>query len=106
MEALSPCPFTAFIIIIPVQEMEAWLLADPVALQKAFGLAKAPKCPNNPEAVNDPKEVLRDIVWHSSGKTKRYVNAIHNERIAGHVSLNALRKCAAFRPLEDFWKGL
>lgn len=104
--ALEPCVIKDRIIVIPVQELEAWFLADPSALRKAFNLQKVPTCPSNPEGINDPKEFLRDLIWRKSGKTKRYINTIHNQRIAEHVSVAAVRKCKAFRLLEEFWQAV
>ena len=101
-----PCPVKKHLIVIPVEELEAWLLSDQKALRAAFNLKKEPKCPNNPETVKSPKEKLAELIWRASGKNKRYINTIHNSRIAAHLQISTLRKCAAFRPLEGFWKGL
>jgi Domain of unknown function (DUF4276) len=100
---LSPNPFAQSIILIPVEELEAWLMSDPNALKKAFSLKKIPKCPGNPETVANPKEMLRDLIWKESGKEKRYRNTVHNARIAEHVALNALRRCSIFRDFEREW---
>src|SRR5437763_7527340 len=100
--ALEPSPIHPYLIVIPIEELEAWLLTDANALRTAFNLKKKPKCPANPELVRDPKERLEDIVWATSGKRKRYVNTIHYARIAAHISLPSLRKCKAVRPLERY----
>jgi hypothetical protein len=100
---LDPCPITPYVIVIPVEEIEAWLLSDPKALKTTFNLQKLPACPGNPGRIRDPKEYLRDLIWKTSNKSKRYVNTIHNTRIAQHVSVSALRKCKAFLPLQAFW---
>lgn len=103
---VKQCRRISRIIVIPVEEIEAWLLADPRALRCAFSLKKEPKCPNNPESISDPKEKLEGLVWRESSKTKRYVNAIHNVRIAKHLDIACLKKCRAFQPLEAFWRSL
>src|SRR5437879_3331705 len=36
--ALAPCPIARNIIVIPIVEIEAWLLADNVAIQRALKL--------------------------------------------------------------------
>lgn len=101
--ALDPTPIRPYLIVIPIEELEAWLLSDANALRLAFHLKKKPKCPTSPELVSDPKRYLENLVWIASQKTKRYVNTIHNVRIAEHLGVPTLRKCKAFRPLEQFW---
>jgi len=58
--------------------------------------------PGNPEFVNDPKEKLEELIWHHSGKTRRYINAVHNAVIAKNVSINQLKKCPAFQEFRRF----
>ncbi len=99
---VDECEFGATLVIIPVLEMEAWLLADPVALQKAFSLKKTPKAIRNTETVHDAKEHLRDLVWKLG--RKRYLNTVHNVRIAEKARLSALRKCRSFKPLDGYVK--
>jgi hypothetical protein len=102
--ALCPSPISPYIIIIPIEEVEAWLLSDPKALKMTFNLQRLPSCPANPERIRRPKEYLRELIWKASNHSKRYVNTIHNDRIAQHVSLPSLRKCRAFLPLQTFWR--
>lgn len=101
--ALEPSPICPFLVVIPIEELEAWLLSDADALRAAFHLKKRPKCPANPELVADPKRYLEQLVWKASEKTKRYVNTIHDVRIAEHLGIPSVRKCKAFKPLERFW---
>jgi hypothetical protein len=98
--AISHVAFGASLILIPVREMEAWLLADANAVATAFNLKKTPKCPSNPEEVLDPKKKLGEIVW-ASGK-KQYVNTIHNAKIAKEMSIPELNKCKSFLPFPKF----
>jgi hypothetical protein len=93
--------FSAHIILIPIYEIEAWLLADANALQKVFNMQRIPKIPHNPETITDPKEKLRDIIWKY---TKRYyVNSIHNQKIANALAINKLnKKCRSFKPYPKF----
>jgi len=101
--ALCPSPINPCIIVIPVEEIEAWLLSDPRALKTTFNLQRLPNCPANPEKIRHPKEYPRDLVWKASDKSKRYVNTVHNGRIAQHVSVSSLKKCRAYLPLQRFW---
>lgn len=88
------------IVVIPIREIEAWLLTDARAIQRVFTMQREPKVPKNPESVQDPKATLEQLVWRAS--RKRYVNSIHNERIAAEARLQALAQCRSFRPYPDF----
>lgn len=102
--SLRPCPISIYLIIIPIEEVEAWLLTDPAAIKATFSLKSNFRCPANPERIHDPKEYLRELVWKASGKTKDYINTVHNKRIAERLTLNSLRKCSAFLRLQAFWE--
>jgi hypothetical protein len=88
------------VVIIPIEEMEAWLLSDERAIQETFGLKKPPPRIENCEAIKSPKEYLAQVVW-SIGKT-RYLNTAHNERIAERVSIDNLRRCSSFLELDAY----
>lgn len=108
-KSLANNPFKKrFIIVIPIVEIESWLLADSSAIQLALNLDKKPSSVGNPELVQDPKSRLKEIIWFNSKKTIRYINTKHNELIASKISLKAIRKCDSFRPFEEFvlniWK--
>jgi hypothetical protein len=92
--------FKVYVILIPVQEIEAWLLTDANSLKYVFGMSKIPKLPNNPEAIRHPKEKLRDIVWKATGK--HYVNTIHNKRIAAASQISKVKTCVSFRQYPKF----
>lgn len=103
LEALvNDSEFRNALVIIPILEMEAWLLSDPIAIKSTFHLGRTPRLIPNTETINDPKEYLRDLVWRLGGK--RYLNTVHNERIASKTSLTALRRCKSFRPLDRYIK--
>jgi hypothetical protein len=92
--------FSGRIILIPVFEIEAWLLSDPLALQQTFNMRKSPKIPQKPETIPNPKEYLRDIVWKYS--KKHYINTIHNKRIASVLSIDKVLLCNSFAPYPAF----
>lgn len=100
--ALDPCPIQKNIIVIPVHEIEAWLLADHDAVSDALRLRKRMKKEPNPEAIVNPKERLRDIIDERSNSRTTYLNTVHNEKIARHVHINNLNRCRSFMPFRDF----
>lgn len=91
MDAAVPNEYLA---LIPVREVEAWLLCDPSAIRETFTMRSLPKVPASPELVRRPKEMLRDIVYRYSGKV--YLNTTHNVRIAARMKLSSLKACKSF----------
>jgi len=104
--ALSPCPIADYVVVIPVQTIEAWLLSDVDAIQKALNLQARPNDVPGPEGLLDPKAKLRDVIYFSSQKTKRYVNTVHNGKIATQANLDRLQTCQSFLPLQTFVQGI
>lgn len=102
--AIARSPIGRFSIVIPVKEIEAWLLSDELAISKYFNLKKRLKHIANPENVDKPKERLGRLIYQATSGAKRYVNSIHNEKIAKEVTLSKLRRCRSFGRLEDFVK--
>lgn len=90
-------------VIIPVEELEAWLLSDEVAIETAMKLQSRPKTIHHPEKVTSPKEHLGRIVRdHSKDRLKQYVNTVHNKLIAQSLSPDKLAKCSSFSDFRDF----
>lgn len=100
--ALGASPIAPFIVIIPVQEIEAWLLADHEAIRRALRLPLTVNQVANPEAILRPKEKLRDLIFLKSKSKIRYINSIHNKKIAKECSINKLKRCNSFIPLSSF----
>ena len=93
------------IILIPVQEIESWLLCDPRAIKAVFNMRRAPRLPGRPEELDDPKRWLSRLVKTNSKTT--YLNTIHNKRIAEEMSLSGVtRKCPSFSAYPPFVKDL
>lgn len=89
-----------FLTIIPMEEIEAWILADINACQFVFKGMKRQKEIMNPENASDPKEYLEKACRENA--TPKYSNATHNKFIAEHLNLDVVyRKCPSFRPLFD-----
>lgn len=100
--ALVGCPIATRILVIPVREIEAWLLADHEAITAALKLKERVNRVPAPESIARPKEYLGDLIYRRSGKTLYYVNTIHNVKIAKAASMAQLRRCLSFVPLERF----
>ncbi|MGD0331337.1 MAG: DUF4276 family protein [Nitrososphaeria archaeon] len=100
---LNPCPITIYLICIPIQELEAWLLSDPEAIKTAMHLKRTPNVKGPPETINSPKEHLADLIDRASDKEKIYMNTKHNYQIAASISIDLTRhKCNSFVPFYDF----
>jgi hypothetical protein len=100
--AVTPSPIKPYLICIPVEEMEAWWLTDPHAIQLALNLRKTPTIKGNPEYIPSPKERIGELVRQYSQKTKVYLNTEHNVKIAQHLDLTKAKRCASFNPFFDF----
>ena len=101
--AVVDSPISTF-VVIPIEELEAWLLADCGAIERAMNLARTPRQNHNPESIPSPKEHLGKVIEQCSrGGRKRYVNTVHNEIIAGHLSVQQVAsRCSSFRDLKKF----
>ena len=88
------------IILIPVEELEAWLLSDENALKEIFNMAKTPKIPHHPETVSNPKEFLASLVRKNS--RAQYINTVHNQKIARAIKIAKLGCCPSFAAFPSF----
>ncbi len=100
--SISPSPIEPYLICIPVEEMEAWWLSDPKAIQEALKLNRTPKIKGNPEQITSPKEHIGILVRQCSQKTKVYLNTKHNAKIAEHLSIAKAKKCNSFVSFYNF----
>lgn len=91
-------------VTIPSEELEAWLLSDPSAIQRALKLEKEPKIKDPPETIPSPKEHLADLVTlNSKNRVKIYSNTEHNPLIAKEISIDSIDvKCPSFRYFREF----
>jgi hypothetical protein len=91
-------------ILVPVQELEAWILADIECAVKIFP-SWQPAPIQNPEKIASPKEHLEKLS-RDSKQRPRYSHAVHNEKMARHLDLDKVRnKCPAFSTLVQFVCG-
>jgi len=88
-------------IVVPIEELEAWLIADEVAIGKVFERVRLDPV-ISPERISDPKEWLRDQLIGRNSKPL-YGNVIHNQRIAEHLNIKTVQaKCPSFGVLVKF----
>jgi hypothetical protein len=101
-KAIGTSPISPYLIVIPVREIEAWLLADHEAIKKAMKLTGPVNKIANPEGLQNPKEHLGRLIYIRSDHKKRYINAIHNVQIAAACSGANLNRCASYVPFQQF----
>jgi Domain of unknown function (DUF4276) len=89
---------TKNIIVVPVREIEAWLLSDEVAIGRLVGKNKVKQIAN-PEAILRPKEKLREIIRVNSLRKIYYLNTVHNVKIARLITRRKLERCSSVKPL-------
>lgn len=101
---LGQAPQPTKVVIIPEEELEAWLLSDTAAIAAALKLRNKIKQVNHPETVGSPKEFIRDTVYKTSDKKVQYVNNVHNKLIAQLANTDLIKKkCPSFRPFVNFF---
>jgi hypothetical protein len=88
-------------IIVPVQELEAWIIADEEAINKVIPSLLIRQIAR-PETVPRPKEWL--VNESRRGRSKPlYVPTIHNAKVAANLDLRKVeRKCPSFGDLVSF----
>jgi len=92
-------------IIIPIQEIEAWLLSDVKPLNTKFSGMKLKEI-HNPEKISSPKELIEKRSRKRNCKP-RYINTIHNPELAKLIDIQKIvEKCPAFRPFCNFVTNL
>jgi Domain of unknown function (DUF4276) len=103
-QALEKAPQGKKSVVIPVEELEAWLLCDEAAIATALKLKKNPKAIHHPEQVKSPKEHLAREVLKASKNACTYVNTVHNHLIADALDIRKVRKkCPSFGEFEEFF---
>jgi hypothetical protein len=104
--AYRGAPFTKKVLVVAVQEIESWLLADLRAVHKVFGRGGViPKSIPSPENVQNPKEHLKNIIHRKYAFT--YLNTVDNRKIAKELDVSILKsKCPSFEILYDFIESI
>jgi hypothetical protein len=92
-------------VSIPIEELEAWLLADPKGVMEALNLKRLPRFKGLPETITSPKEKLADEIFMCSRKEIEYQTTM-NARIAKHIDLQiVMDRCPSFKLFHDYISG-
>lgn len=90
---------STFCALIPVREIEAWLLSDLDAVKKIFNSFRVGKSIVNPEGDTNPKRTLEKLLRREDNKPC-YSGSVYNPKIASHTDLKMLAtKCPSSIPL-------
>jgi len=105
-EKLSPPETPNTVVIIPTEELEAWLLSDLNAIQITFSIPAREMIKKIPhaETIKSPKEYLQKLVHQSSKKI--YMNTAHNKTIAANTQLDKLLTCKSYLPFDNYMKAI
>lgn len=105
-KALEPCSIGSSVIVVAVQELEAWLLSDYEAIHKVFAASNnSPNGIASPEMITDPKAYLKHHIEREY--RKKYFNSLDNKKIADHLDVNKIAaKCVSFRELHTFIRSI
>ena len=90
-------------IIVPVQELESWIIADEEAIRLTIPtLVIKPQL--HPETIKSPKEWLKDES-RNGGSKPLYAPATFNAKVAVHLNIDKVKnKCKSFKELVNFVK--
>ena len=95
-------PENLICILIPTEEVEAWILADIQAVSKVIPSWQPKDIYPSPERIENPKEVLKRLSRINKPRPL-YNHASDNEKIMGHLDLAVLKnKCPSFAELAAF----
>lgn len=97
---LARCSFASPLIVIPREELEAWLLADVEAIRKVFSIQNGIKPISDVEKISSPKEYLEKLVrFHSE---RKYLNTVHNKKIAQEINIKKLVGYPSYKSFHDY----
>ncbi|MDQ7914694.1 DUF4276 family protein [Pseudomonas sp. 102515] len=94
------CNFKETHVVIPTEELEAWLLSDPSAIKTIFSIKGEMRISSDVESIKSPKEHLQKLIKKHSNKT--YINTIHNKKIAEKIDISKLANCPSYRDFEKY----
>lgn len=99
-EKIKNSSFKNTLIVIPIEELESWLLSDISAIKDLFSIKEKIKPIGAAEKIKSPKEFIQKLVRTKSNKL--YINSIHNKKIISKLTITQLMSCVSFHPLNDY----
>jgi hypothetical protein len=93
-------PDLAAAACIPVQETEAWMLADPDAFQKIFERPVSEPLPHDVDSLRDPKTCLENTLRTMGVSAGRAFDG-YDALLGDHVCFDSLQRLSAFRQFES-----
>lgn len=95
---------STFCALIPVREIESWLLADLDAVKKVFTSFRVDREIRNPEKDGNPKRTLEKLLRREDNKPC-YSGSVFNSKIAAYTDLKLLaERCPSSVPLFELIK--
>lgn len=95
-------PENLICILIPTEEIEAWILADIQAVSKVFSSWKPKKEFLHPETIANPKETLESLINEDKPRPL-YTDTSNNKQIMKYLNLDIVKKkCPSFVELAEF----
>lgn len=89
-------------ILIPTEEIEAWILADIQAVSNVIPSWQPENKHSTPETIPNPKEFLEKLSRENKPKPL-YSHNTHNEKVMAHIDLDIVKKkCPSFAELVEF----
>ena len=92
-------------ILVPIHEIESWVLADMNAVAQLFPSWKPkPKLITSPESIPKPCEYLESLSKiNGAKKDQLYFHATDNKRVVQYLNFELVKKkCPSFEKLTDF----
>ena len=93
--------------VVPVHEIESWILADGDALREVFSTSQSDRklgvpAPASVEGEPDPKQVLKHCydLARPGARSRRQTEVQYFQELGECVALDALRRLKSFRSLE------
>lgn len=95
-------PENSICILIPTEEIEAWILADIQAVSKVIPKWQPENEYLHPEEILNPKEILVRLSRIDKPKPL-YSHSLHNELVMRYIDTNVVKKkCPSFAELARF----
>lgn len=103
VQAMQKGVCNVLVPIIPIREVEAWMLADPVTLKEVFTIKKRLQSPGLPKPAKsveedpDPKATFNKVIAQAASPPKSDEMSSYYEELAEKIKLERLQEVLAYR---------